>query len=49
LKFKVLSPLVVAGEEPFAGEFDVELEVDSDGSEDKELFKLLLKVHKLLD
>jgi hypothetical protein len=44
LKFKVLRPLVAAGDKPSAGEFDVELEVDSGGSEDKELFKLLLKV-----
>jgi hypothetical protein len=49
LKFKVLRPLVAAGEKPSAGEFDVELEVDSGGSEDKELFKLLLKVRKSLD
>jgi hypothetical protein len=48
LKFKVLRPLVAAGEKPSKGEFDVELEVDSGGSEDKELFKLLLKVRELV-
>jgi hypothetical protein len=47
LKFKVLRPLVAAGEKPSAGESDVELEVDSGGNED--LFKLLPKVCKLLD
>jgi hypothetical protein len=46
LKFKVLRPLVAAGETPSIGEFDVELEVDSGGSDDNELFKLLLKVCK---
>ena len=43
---KVLRPLVAAGEKPSIGEFDFELEVDSGGSDDSELFKLLLKVCK---
>ena len=46
LEFKVLRPLVAAGEKPSIGEFDFELEVDSGGSDDSELFKLLLKVCK---
>lgn len=46
LKFKVLKPLVAAGEKAYTGEFDVELEVDSGDSDDSELFKLLLKVCK---
>lgn len=46
LKFKVLKPMVTAGEKTVAGDFDVELEQDSGGSDDSELFKLLLKVSK---
>ena len=44
LKFKVMKPLVHAGEKAAAGDFDVELEIDSGGSDDSELCKLLLKV-----
>ena len=44
LKFKVLKPLAVAGEKINAGDFDVELEQDSGGSDESELLKLLLKV-----
>jgi ribosomal protein S9 len=44
LKFKVMKPLVHAGEKASLGDFDVELEVDSGGSDDSELKKLLLKV-----
>ena len=50
LKFKVMKPLVHAGEKAAAGDFDVELEIDSGGSDDSELYKLLLKVsEKYLD
>jgi hypothetical protein len=44
LKFKVMKPLVTAGEKAEAGDFEVELEIDSGGSDDSELHKLLLKV-----
>jgi hypothetical protein len=46
LKFKVMKPLMNAGEKSEAGDFEVELEseLDSGGSDDSELYKLLLKV-----
>jgi ribosomal protein S9 len=37
LKFKVMKPLVHAGEKASLGDFDVELEVDSGGSDDSKL------------
>lgn len=49
LKFKVLKPMVADGEKASPGDFDVELEIDSGGSEDSEIFKLLLKVSKSFD
>jgi hypothetical protein len=41
-----MKPLVTAGEKAEAGDFEVELEIDSGGSDDSELHKLLLKVGK---
>ena len=46
LKFKVMKPLVHAGEKAAVGDFDIELEIYSGGSDDSELHKLLLKVCK---
>jgi hypothetical protein len=46
LKLKVMKPLVNAGEKVQAGDFEVELEIDSGGSDDSKLHKLLLKVGK---
>ena len=44
LKFATLKPLVDSDAPVSATEFDIELEIPSRGSEDKELAKLLLKV-----
>ena len=49
LKFKILQPMVTEGEKPKSRDFDVELEVDSGGSDDSEMQKLLLKVLAMTD